>query len=146
MLKNKKVIIPLALLILGFGAYHTMAKPAKPPKDKIEGKIYAMPKEFLLNLSDGHFVKLSVALLLPPGQSDGAAAGEGAPAAGEGVGTLPEEPAIRDIITNVVTNQSGSALVTDQGRVRVKHQILAAIKKQTDVKVTSVLFPDLTVQ
>ncbi len=145
MLKNKKVLIPLVLVILGLGAAHTMAKPQKAPKNKIQGTIYVMPKDFLLNLSDGHFVKLAVALVLAPGQSDGAAAGA-APPSGEDAGTLPEEAAIRDIVTNLITNENGSSLVSDQGRLRVKRQILAAIKQKTDIKVESVLLPDLTVQ
>ncbi len=144
MLKNKKVLIPLVLVILGLGAAHTMAKPQKAPKKKIQGTIYVMPKDFLLNLSDGHFVKLTVALVLAPGQSDGAAAG--AAASSESAGTLPEEAAIRDIVTNLITNESGSTLVTDRGRLQVKHEILAAIKQKTDIKVESVLLPDLTVQ
>jgi flagellar protein FliL len=145
MLKNKKILIPLVLVIVALGAVHAMAKPAKVPKAKIQGTIYVMPKDFLLNLSDGHFVKLTVALVLAPGQSDGAAAGASAPS-GESAGTLPEEAAIRDLVTNLITNESGSALVSAQGREHVKHQLLAAIKQQTDVKVESVLLPDLTVQ
>jgi flagellar basal body-associated protein FliL len=145
MLKNKKILIPLVLVIVGLGAAHTMAKPAKAPKPKIQGTIYVLPKDFLLNLSDGHFVKLTLGLILAPGQSDGATAGAAAPT-GEGPGTLPEEAAIRDLVTNLITNQSSSDLISDQGRERVKHELLAAIKKQTDVKVESVLLPDLTVQ
>jgi flagellar basal body-associated protein FliL len=145
MLKNKKLLIPLVVVILGLGAFHAMAKPPKTPKPKIQGTIYVMPKDFLLNLSDGHFVKLTVALVLAPGQSDGAAAGAAA-ASSEGPGTLPEEAAIRDIVTNLITNQSGSSLISQQGREHVKHELLASIKQQTDVKVESVLLPDLTVQ
>jgi hypothetical protein len=143
MLKNKKVLIPLVLVILGGGAAYSMAKPKPIIKDKITGTIYVLPKDFLLNLSDGHFVKLTMALVLAPGQSSGASAGG---SGGEGAGTLPEEAVIRDIVTNVITNDSGSALVSDSGRERAKREVLAAIKAQTDVKVAQVLFPDLTVQ
>lgn len=144
MLKNKKILVPLVVLILGLGAAYSMAKPKPVVKDKIVGTIYVLPKDFLLNLSDGHFVKLTVALVLAPGQSSGASADGGS--GGEGVGTLPEEAVIRDIVTNLITNESGSALVSDSGRAHAKHQVLAAIKAQTDVKVAQVLFPDLTVQ
>ena len=104
-----------------------------------------MPQTFLLNLSDGRYAKLTVALELAPGQSDGAAADAGASGA-ESAGTLPEEPLVREIVTNTVTNQNGETLVSDQGRHAIKHQILHAIQQQTDVKVEAVLFPDLTVQ
>ncbi|HST56931.1 MAG TPA: flagellar basal body-associated FliL family protein [Solirubrobacteraceae bacterium] len=145
MLKNKKVIIVLAVVIFGALAAYTMAKPKVVPKVKIASTIYLLPKDFLLNLSDGHFAKLTVGLELAPGQSTGATA-EAAPVTGATVGTLPEEAVIRDIITNVVTDQRGNVLVSEAGRRQVKRELLEAIKKQTDVKVDAVLFPDLTVQ
>ncbi len=105
-----------------------------------------MPSPFLLNLADGTFAKITVALELAAGQSDGAAA-TAAASGGEGAaGTLPEEPLVREIVTNAVTNQNGETLVTNQGRAVIKRQILKAIDAQTDVKVEAVLFPDLTVQ
>jgi hypothetical protein len=113
-------------------------------KQKINGTIYALPQTFLLNLSDGRYAKLTVALELAPGQSDGATAASAS--SGEGAGTLPEEPLVREIVTNAVTNQSGEALISDSGRRAIQHQILIAIQKQTDLKTEAVLFPDLTVQ
>ena len=145
MLKNKKIlaVIPI-LLFLGY----TMTKPKpKVPKTKIQGTIYVMPKEFLLNLKDGRYAKVAVALDLAPGQSDGATASSGASGNGEAAaGTLPEEPIVREIITDTITNQSGETLVSAAGRKSIRDKILAAIRQQTDVKIESVLFPDLTVQ
>ncbi len=74
-----------------------------------------MPQAFLVNLSEGHYAKLTVALELAPGQSDGASAAGGSSSSGEGAGTLPEEPAVREIVTNTVTGQSGSTLVSRAG-------------------------------
>jgi flagellar basal body-associated protein FliL len=146
MLKNKKIMLALALPILLFAGY-SMAKPKPVVKEKIKGTIYAMPQPFLLNLSDGRYVKLTVALELAPGQSDGAAAGEASSSGSEGgPGTLPEEPLVREIVTNAVTNENGEALVSSSSRKQIRERILAAIDKQTDVKVEAVLFPDLTVQ
>ena len=146
MLKNKKILLA-ALPVLLLAAY-TMTKPKPPvPKMKIQGTIYAMPQSFLLNLSDGRYAKVTVALELAPGQSSGAAAGASSSSGGESsAGTLPEEAVVREIITDSITNQSGETLISAPGRLRVRHAILAAIKKQTDVKVEQVLFPDLTVQ
>jgi len=124
-----------------------MAKPKPVVKEKIKGIIYPMPQPFLLNLSDGRYVKLTVALELAPGQSDGAAAGEGGSSSSESsAGTLPEEPLVREIVTNAVTNENGEALVTSSSRKAIRDRILGAIRRQTDVKVSAVLFPDLTVQ
>jgi flagellar basal body-associated protein FliL len=144
MLKNKKVMLALALPIVLFAGY-TMTKPKPVVKEKIKGTIYVLPKDFLLNLSDGRYAKLTVGLQLAPGQSDGASA-TAASSSESTVGTLPEEPLVREIVTNVVTDASGETLIGSSGRRAIQKQILLAITKQTDVKVEAVLFPDLTVQ
>ncbi len=146
MLKNKKLMLVVALPILILGIGYKMTRPKPVNKDKIQGTIYAMPAPFLLNLTDGKFAKITVALELAPGQCDGASATAAAASGENAAGTLPEEPLVREIITNAITNQNGEALVTEQGRKAIKHQIVAQITKQTDVKVEAVLFPDLTVQ
>jgi flagellar FliL protein len=145
MLKNKKVLIVLVVLLLGAFEGYSMTKPKVVVKERIEGSIYVLPGSFLLNLNDGHFAKLTLGLVLAPGQSSGPASTGSSPTEG-GVGTLPEEAAIRDIVTNLMTGESSPMLSNNSGRSRVKHEILAAIKAQTDVKVAQVLFPDLTVQ
>lgn len=144
MFKNKKIMLAAALPVLLFAGY-TMTKPKPVIKEKIKGTIYVMPQSFLLNLSDGRYAKLTVALQLAPGQSDGATAGASS-SGSESAGTLPEEPLVREIVTNTVTNQSGEALVAPASRRAIRQKILLAIEKQTDVKVETVLFPDLTVQ
>jgi flagellar basal body-associated protein FliL len=144
-MSKKKLLIPIVvLLVLGVG--YSMSKPKKTVKQKIPGTIYVMPQPFLLNLAEGHYAKISVALELAPGQSDGASAAGGSSSSGESAGTLPEEAVVREIVTNTVTGESGGALVSSQGRASIKHRILASIRGQTDVKVESVLFPELTVQ
>src|SRR5271155_4173462 len=134
-LKNKKLMLAVALPILILGVGYKMTRPAPVNKDKIKGTLYVMPAPFLLNLQQGRFAKLTVGLELAPGQSDGASATAAASSGENAVGTLPEEPIVREIVTNVVTNQNGETLVTNQGRNAVKHQILEQIDKQTDVKV-----------
>jgi flagellar protein FliL len=142
-MSKKKLLIPL-LLLLVLGVGYSMSKPKHTVKQKIAGTIYQLPQPFLVNLAEGHYAKLTVALELAPGQSDGATAGSSS--SGEGAGTLPEEPAVREIVTDSVTGQSGGTLISSQGRTSLKHHILASILHQTDVKVEAVLFPELTVQ
>lgn len=144
MLKNKKILLAAIVPIVLFAGY-TMTKAKPVSTAKIKGTIYVMPQPFLLNLSDGRFAKLTVALQLAPGQSDGAAAGA-ASGSESTAGTLPEEPLVREIVTNAVTGQSGEVLVSSRGRSAIKHQILHTIQQQTDVKIEAVLFPDFTVQ
>jgi flagellar basal body-associated protein FliL len=145
-LKNKKVMLALALPILILGIGYKMTRPVPVNKDKIKGTLYVLPAPFLLNLQQGRFAKLTVGLELAPGQSDGASATATASSGEDAVGTLPEEPLVREIVTNAITNQNGETLVTEQGRKAVKHQILETITRETDVKVEAILIPDLTVQ
>ncbi len=146
MLKNKKVMIAVILPILILGVGYTMSKPKPVNKDKIKGTLYVMPKDFLINLTDGRYAKVTVGLELAPGQSDGASAVGASSSSESTVGTLPEEPLVREIVSNTLTNQSGEALISAPSRSAIKHQILLAIEQQTDIKLEAVLFPDFTVQ
>jgi flagellar basal body-associated protein FliL len=143
---KKKIIIILVVVLAGGGfvAKSMFLKPAVA-KEKISGTIYILPKQFTANLKDGRYATLTVALVLAPGQSAGATA-EGGAAQPDGFGTLPEEAAVRDIITNLLTDQSSSTLTDVTGREHLKAQILAAIRKGTDDKVSEILFTDLAVQ
>lgn len=148
MMKKKKILIPLlVVVIVGVAAKFVLAKPAPVVHHKIDGTVYVLPKEFLLNLSDGRYAKLNVALVLAPGQASApAGGGEGGATPPEGFGTLEQEAAVRDVVTDVVTDQKGDDLITDSGRMQVKKEILAGIRAHTDVKVTAVLIPDVAVQ
>jgi len=143
---KKKILIILPILLLG-GGYVAKAKlmPPKVVKPKLAGEIYILPKQFTLNLQDGHYATLTVALELAAGQSDGATA-ESASATGATVGTLPEEAVIRSIITNAITNDTSKELVTDSGRTGLEKEILSEIRTTTDVKVDQVFFTDVAVQ
>jgi flagellar basal body-associated protein FliL len=148
-MKSKKVLIPLLVVVIaGIAAKFVLAKPAPVEHHKIDGTVYVLPKEFLLNLSDGRYAKINVALVLAPGQSSAPAAGSegGGAAPPDGFGTLEQEAAVRDIVTDVVTGQSGDELVSATGRKKVKAEILAGIRAHTDVKVNEVLLPDVAVQ
>jgi flagellar basal body-associated protein FliL len=143
---KKKILILLPVLLLG-GGYVAYGKFLKkpPPPPRIAGTVYVLPKQFTLNMADGRYATLTVALVLDPKEVIPASADGGATPP-DGYGNLPEEAVIRDIVTNVVTNEPGSMLTTDQGREKTKTEILNQIKKSTDVKVDAVLFPDVAVQ
>lgn len=144
-MKSKlKIIVPVLLLVLG-GAYKfVLAKPkaaAAPPK--VAGTVYVMPKDFLLNLKDGKFAKLSVALVLKGAPEP---AEEGAPAPAEGYGAQPQEAVVRDIVTDVLTGSNGDELTSRKGRKHIKTEVLERIHKETDVEAEDVLFTDVAVQ
>jgi flagellar FliL protein len=147
--KNKiKFILPLVLLMLLGGVYKVvLAKPPEKAKEKVDGSVYVLPKEFLLNLADGHFAKLDVALVLDKSQGIGpVAAGEGAAKPPEGYGALEQEAVVRAIVTDDLTDARARDLTSRRGRQRIQHEVLKDLRAHTDVKVNEVLFTDVAVQ
>lgn len=144
---NKKILIPIIVVVvgvLGFAGY-TFAMPhKKAAKIKVNGQIYILPKQFTINLKGGQYATLTVALLLAPAQSLGVTSATNPPPTG--FGSLTEEAVIRAIITNDVTDQPESALVTQAGRVGLEKKIMANIKSQTDTQVDNIYFTDVAVQ
>jgi flagellar FliL protein len=152
-MKSKlKIIIPVALLLLGGVYKFALAKPAPVPEKKVHGDVYVLPKDFLLNLKDGRFVKLNVALVLEHGTvahalAEAASGGHGAaPEPPEGFGALPQEALIRHIVTDTLTGTTGAKLISAEGRETLAKKILKKLKKSTDVHPEEVLLTDLTVQ
>jgi flagellar FliL protein len=144
---KKKILLLLLVILLG-GGYVAKGKlmPPKVVKQKINGEIYIMPKQFTLNLRDSRYATLTVALVLAPTQTDGASAATAGTGTDSTVGTLPEEAVIRSIITNTVTNDTSATLIDGTGRRHLEQEILKEITNQTDVKITDVLFTDVAVQ
>ncbi|HET6508880.1 MAG TPA: flagellar basal body-associated FliL family protein [Baekduia sp.] len=148
-MKNPKVLIPVLLLIVG-GVYKFMLAPKTPaPKPKIAGSVYVMPKDFLINLAGGKFAKLNAALVLKEGYLEEAikAAGGGeATTPPDGYGTLPQEAAVRAIITDSLTGINANRLIKEKSRLRLQASVLKRIKKETDVEAEDIMFTDLAVQ
>jgi flagellar protein FliL len=146
--KKLKFILPLVVLVMLAGAYKVvLAKPAKTVKEKVDGQVYVLPKEFLMNLSDGHFAKLDVALVLDKSQVTApAAGGEAAVKPPDGYGTLEQEAVVRAIVTNDITDAQESDLTDRGGREKLQKRVLRDLKAHTDVKVNDVLFTDVAVQ
>jgi flagellar FliL protein len=145
----KKIAPIIVLVIVLAGAYKfVLAKPAAAkPKPKIEGTVYILGKEFLVNLADNRFAKLTVALVLDEKDTSvPAAGGEGGATVPDGFGSMTEEAAVRDVITNDLTDAKDNDLITTKGRKAMKEEILKDLKAHTDVKVDDVLFTDVTVQ
>ena len=144
---KKKILIGL-VVILALGGYEAKATLLKPKviPPKIAGEVYVLPKTFTLNLADGRYATLTVALELAPGQTDGASAAAAGGSADTGIGTLPEEAVVRAIITRTVTGSNGSELTSASGSAALEQTILQQINQHTDVKVSQVYFTDLAVQ
>jgi flagellar basal body-associated protein FliL len=143
-----KFLVPIMLVLIG-GVYKTvLAKEPVKEKHKVEGEVYVLPKEFLVNLSDGRFAKLGLGLVFEEGfHAAPETGGHGAaPKPPEGFGVLVQEPLVRDIVTDVLTDARGSDLTERKGRKALKQRIERRLRKHTDVKVHHVLFTDVAVQ
>jgi flagellar basal body-associated protein FliL len=148
-MKKKIIFALIPLLVLGAAYKFVLAKPkaeAKPPK--VEGTVYVLGKEFLVNLADGRFAKLSVALVLnPKDHSTAAGGGHGAaPTPPEGYGAMAQEGIVRSIITDVVTDAEDRDLIGRKGRNELQEKVLEKIHETTDVHADKVVFTDVTVQ
>ena len=145
MKRKLKFLIPLVVLIVLGGAYKVvLAKPADGGKAKVEGMVYVLPKEFLLNLSDRHFAKVSVALVLPEDEAPVEGAEGATPP--EGYGALEQEAAVRAVITDTVTDADSGDLTDRKRRTRLRKRLLKEIRAHTDVSPNDVLLTDVAVQ
>jgi flagellar basal body-associated protein FliL len=145
----KKLVPVIALLAVLGGVYKfVLAKPATAePKPHVEGVVYMLKKEFLVNLADGRFAKMQIGLVLAhDDKAHLAGGGHEASTPPEGYGDMAQEGIVRDLITGVITDKPADDLASDKGREEIKKEIVKVLKKKTDVKVEEVLFSDLTVQ
>jgi flagellar basal body-associated protein FliL len=145
----KKLVPVIALLAVLGGVYKfVLAKPATAePKPHVEGTVYMLQKEFLINLADGRFAKMQIGLVLAHDDtSTVAAGGHETSSPPEGYGAMGQEGVVRDLITGVLTDATDKDLIGERGREELKKEILKVLAKKTDVKVEEVLFSDLTVQ
>src|SRR4051812_6720133 len=110
MLKDKKklVIVVLALVVVAAGYKFVLSPGGTEANSKVHGQVYVLPKEFLINLADGRFAKLTVAIVLPEGEKIEAPKENQPP---EGFGPLPQEAAVRAVITDETTDAKADDLI-----------------------------------
>jgi flagellar FliL protein len=148
MKKKLMIVLPVLLVVLG-GAYKfVLAKPKEAEaKPKVDGSVYILQKEFLVNLHDSRFAKVTVALVLAHDDTSTApAGGHEAASPPEGYGAMSQEAVVRAVVTDDLTDVKASDVIDREGREELQEKILKDLKKKTDVKVEEVLFPDVTVQ
>jgi flagellar FliL protein len=149
-MNKKMMIIAVVALVVAGGAYKTvLAKPKeKAKKPNVEGSLYVLQKEFLVNLADSRYAKVSAALLLDPKDHSTAAAGGhgGGPAPPEGYGAMTQEAIVRAIVTDTLTGLEASELEDAKKRDKLRKEIVERIHEETDVHADDILFPDITVQ
>jgi flagellar basal body-associated protein FliL len=138
--KKLMILVPVLLLVSAGGAYEMVLKPKpKVVVPKVNGTLVGLGDAFTVNLAGGHYGRVSVAVLLktPP---------PAAPADSTTGVTLPENDAVRAIVTDDLTGIDSSRLIDRGSRHRLLARILADLKKSTDEPVTQVMFTDVAVQ
>ena len=139
--KKKLIIIALGALVFVAGAgftYKTVLVKKKPaPPAKIPGQLFTLDPDFVVNLADGHYGKITVALEMTKAP---AASASGTTA------TLPENAAVRSIITDQLTGAPSSTLIDRTQRDELAQVLLKRLKKETDEPITGVLLTDIAVQ
>jgi len=141
-MKSKKTVIVAVLALVVVAATYKMVFTGHEADARIHGQVYVLPKEFLLNLADGRFAKLTVAVVLP---ADEKIEAHGATPP-EGFGPLPQEAAVRAVITDEMTDASADDLIDRKGRAKLRKRLLRSVRHETDVKASKVLFTDVAVQ
>lgn len=132
----------LAVAIVAVGAYKIALTPeaAESVERRIDGVFVRLEKDFVANLADGRYGKLSVALLI---DNEGESAGAGSDEAGP---TLEQEPAIRDVITDWLTGLDADALVDTERRHGLIEDVVAELRETTDEPVMDMYITDVVVQ
>ncbi|HEX8123473.1 MAG TPA: flagellar basal body-associated FliL family protein [Solirubrobacteraceae bacterium] len=145
--KKLIVAVAIALVAIGGGYRFVFAKEAPTKPAKIHGDVYVLGKDFLVNLADGHYAKLGVAIVVDHGAAMPEAEGhEAPPKPPEGYGAMAQEAAVRDIVTDTLTDVGEDDLTDREGRESLKARILKRVKQGTDVPIHEVLFTDVSVQ
>jgi flagellar basal body-associated protein FliL len=136
-----KILAPVLVLVLGGGMAYKMFLAPKPAvaKKKIEGHLVTLDPEFVVNLADGRYGKLTVSLLLE-GVAPAAAAGAHA------AGGLEQEAVVRSVVTDTVTGAHADALINRRERAHLVERVLKKLHKTTDEHVKKVYFTDIAVQ
>lgn len=140
MKKKLMILVPVLLLVAAGGSYEMVLKPKpKPVVKKIDGSLVSLGDPFTLNLAAGHYGRVTVSVVVPATALPAAASGSD-PAA------LPENDALRAVVTDDLTGVTSSRLIDRAARHAIEAQVLKDIKKSTDEPITQVMFTDIAVQ
>jgi len=139
MKKKLMIVLPIVLLVAGgaFMKLHPLGAKTKKPIPKVKGVVFELGTGFVVNLAGTHYGKVSVGLVmkaLPPSAAPGAA-----PA-------LPEDAAVRAVITDELTGLPEADLIDRTRRHRLVARLLRALKARTDEPIEGVLLTDIAVE
>jgi flagellar protein FliL len=144
--KKLFLVIGLVVLLLGAGGY--VAKgllggdaAAEPDPKTVAGKVETL-SPITLNLADGRYLKLTLALQLSE------AAGLGAGTAGEGAAVAPTVDGAKalDAAIDVLGRRTYAQLLATGGRASAQKALSAEVRKRYDGDVLRVYFSEFLMQ
>ena len=136
--KKKKLIIIGAVLLVAAAAYMFVLKP-KPAADgePVPGMVVKLDP-LTLNLDDGHYLKLSMALQFTEAASGGGGHGGGS--------EEPDGSKALDLAIAQLSNRKIAELNTAQAREAAKAKLLAAIEEAYHHEVMDLYFTEFVMQ
>ena len=141
MRKKLLIAVPVLVLLVAGVGYEAVLKPApKKVVPKIDGTLVALGDPFTINLAGGHYARISVSLLV-----SSAPAPQPTDSGGTAV-VLPENDALRAIVTDELTGLASDRLIDRSARTAVLAHLLHALKTQTDEPIKQVLFTDIAIE
>jgi flagellar basal body-associated protein FliL len=125
------IVLPVVVLVLAGSAYaiFQLTAPEEKPVN-VQGTLVPLGEEFVVNLSGGHYGKVSVALLLSE----------------DTLARLPQDAAVRAVITDELTGSDPEDLIDRRRRHRLVERLERALARSTDEPVKQVLLTDIAVQ
>jgi flagellar FliL protein len=129
--KKKLIIIVLAAVVLlggGAGAYFAFFSGPKTKPEPVAGKVVVM-EAITVNLADGHFLKLKLAL---QATADAAEAPDGSHAA--------------DIAISLFSNMAVAELSSNEAREKTKKKLAEKVEKAYEGEIMDVYFTEFVMQ
>lgn len=146
---NKKLVIILAaalavVLVAGGVVVMTLLKGQKanagPDPATVNGTVYAMEEPMTLNLSDGKFLKVNMAIQMSQAGDENLAANGGDPAVG------PDLSMARDAAISVLSTYKYDELLQPAKKTEAQKKLSGVVKERYDGDVIGVYFTEFVMQ
>jgi len=122
------IALPILLLVAGAAYVAGPGTPSASSKAKVAPEVHVLAQTFFVDLGGDRAAMLRVGLLV------------------EDFGPVPQEAQASAAVSRELKGASADKLLSSKGRHQLQERIRARIKRDTDMEIASVLFPDLTVQ
>jgi flagellar protein FliL len=139
---RKRLVLVLPVLLVLAAAGWFFLKPGSAAAEKVEPGPVVQLDAITLNLSDGHYLKLGLALQLTKKAGEEAAA---AHAAGPAEPAVDGAPAL-DAAISVLGDRSYAQLLAPGGRAKAKVAVETVIKQRYEGKVLEVYLTQFVMQ